>query len=269
MATRPDYTFRDHHLAAQRLTLVAETFAPLTTTLIHNVAAENPRVAIDLGCGLGHSTRILLNVAKPRRTIGLDNSERFLSVARATTSPDVEFFLHDVTHVPLPGAPADLIFCRFLLVHLANPEEHVQRWISQLAPGGDLLLQETEAIESANPVIRRYLDMVAALLQSRGADLYIGKRLARISEFPRARRTASRTTTFHVPLSLAARMFVMNIESWRDDEFVITRFGHDDIGRLASNLRDLATSDLPDTVDWTFREMAVRRLLKREKPSGC
>ncbi len=259
MPARPDYTFRDHDLAAQRLTLVAETFAPLTRTLIQDVSPQNPHVAIDVGCGLGHSTRILFDVAKPRRTIGLDNSDRFLSVARATTSPDAEFFQHDVTHIPLPGAPANLIFCRFLLVHLPNPGEHVQRWISQLAPGGHLLVEETEAIESAHPVIRQYLEIVAALLESRGADLYIGKRLARLPAFDSVQGVLNRTTTFHVPLSLAARMFTMNIESWRDDAFIVATYSRDDVDRLSNDLRDLTTSDERDPLEWIFREVALQR----------
>ena len=154
MDAKPEYAFRDHDLAAQRLTLVAETFAPLTTTFIHDAAPAKPDIAIDLGCGLGHSTRILKEVTQPRQTIGLDNSKRFLSIARTMTPYDVQFVVHDVTQLPLPGAPADLIFCRFLLVHLPSAKEHVQRWSSQLAPEGHLLLQETEAIQSPTRSLR-------------------------------------------------------------------------------------------------------------------
>jgi trans-aconitate 2-methyltransferase len=250
---QPEYTFRDHDLAAQRLTLVAETFAPLTTAFVHEAAPAKPNVAIDLGCGLGHSTRILMDVAEPRQTIGLDSSERFLAVARATTTSDVEFVVHDITELPLPGAPAELIFCRFLLVHLADPEEHAQRWSSQLAPRGHLLLQETEAIESAHPIIRRYLEMVDGLLRSRGADLYVGKRLARAPD-----AAVSRPTTFHVPIPLAARMFVMNIESWHDDTFIAKTYAHQEVDELMAALQDLATSDKAEVVDWTFREMSLR-----------
>lgn len=252
---QPDYAFRDHDLAAQRLTLVTETFAPLTTAFIEDAAPAQPDVAIDLGCGLGHSTRLLAEIAKPVRTIGLDSSERFLTVARARTMYDVEFVVHDVTELPLPAAPADLIFCRFLLVHLPDPEEQAQRWISQLTLRGHLLLQETEAIESADPIIRRYLEMVDGLLRSRGADLYVGKRLARM---PNA---ASRATTLHVPIALAARMFVMNIESWRDDAFIDATYSQQVVDELTAGLHDLAGSDGPEAVEWTFREMSLRNVV--------
>lgn len=250
---RPTYSFRDHDLAAQRLTLVAETFAPLTARFIEDAAPRNPDLAIDLGCGLGHSTRLIRDVAKPDRLIGLDSSERFLSIALATTEDDVEFHVHDVAHLPLPGAPADLIFCRFLLVHLSEPERHIQRWTSQLRTGGHLLLQETEAIESSDPAIHRYLEMVERLLGSRGADLQVGKTLARVSS-----TAISRRTTFHVPIALAARMFVMNIESWRDDAFIVKTYSENEVAELGAALHDLANSESSEAVEWTFREMSLR-----------
>jgi trans-aconitate 2-methyltransferase len=117
----PSYAFRDHDLAARRLALVAETFAPLTSAFLNEAVTGQPSVAIDLGCGLGHSTRIISTVATPQRTIGLDQSEAFLAGARETTTGNVEFIVHDVTQLPLPGEPADFLFCRFLLVHLPEP----------------------------------------------------------------------------------------------------------------------------------------------------
>ena len=83
-----------------------------------------------------------------------------------------------------------------------------------------MLLQETEAIESSHSVIPPYLEMVRALLVSRGGDLYVGKRLASMPEPDKARRTLNRATTFHVPISLAAQIFTLNIESSRDDVFI-------------------------------------------------
>lgn len=253
---RPNYSFRDHDVAAQRLTLVAQAFAPLTAAFIQDTAPHNPNLAIDLGCGLGHSTRAIREVARPKHLIGLDSSERFLSMARATTEQDVEFEIHDVTELPLPAAPADLIFCRFLLVHLADPEKHAQRWTSQLTTEGHLLLQETEAIEGPDAVIREYLDMVHALLRSRGADLYVGQRLARVLP-----ADVNRATTFSVPISLAARMFLMNIESWHDDAFIVANYVLDDVDKLSAALRDLSKSERSETVEWTFREMSLPRSL--------
>ena len=103
---------------------------------------------------------------------------------------------------------------------VCDPERQVRKWVSQVTQGGLLLLQETEAIESSHSVIPPYLEMVRALLVSRGGDLYVGKRLASMPEPDKARRTLNRATTFHVPISLAAQIFTLNIESSRDDVFI-------------------------------------------------
>ncbi|MCA1739805.1 MAG: class I SAM-dependent methyltransferase [Actinobacteria bacterium] len=55
-------------------------------------------------------------------------------------------------HTPLPhGGEADLIHARLLLTHLPRPETAVEDWLTQLAPGGLLVLQEVERIETGHP----------------------------------------------------------------------------------------------------------------------
>lgn len=255
----PSYAFRDHDLAAKRLSLVAETFAPLTITFLNEAVTGQPSVATDLGCGLGHSTRIISSVATPQRTIGLDQSETFLARARETTTDKVEFIVHDVTQLPLPEEPADLLFCRFLLVHLPEPEHLLQRWLTQLKPGGLLLLQETEAITSVNPTITRYLEVVEGLLASRGASLYVGPRLANTRASADTTLVINRTTMMSVPISRAASMFVMNLLAWHVDPYIQDRYSPTDVAELERELIHLTEQESVDLVHWTFREMALRR----------
>lgn len=255
----PSYAFRDHDLAAKRLTLVAETFAPLTSAFLKEAVTGQPPVAMDLGCGLGHSTRIISTVATPQRTIGLDQSETFLTRARGTTTGNVEFIIHDVTRLPLPGGPADLLFCRFSLVHLPDPEYLLRRWLTQLKPGGLLLVEETEDITSANPTITRYLEFVEGLLASRGASLYVGPRLASAGTSSDTARVINRITIVPVPISRAASMFVMNLQAWGDDSYIQDRYSPEDVAELEHELIHLTEQDSADLVHWTFREMALRR----------
>ena len=78
-------------------------------------------LAVDLGCGAGHTTRLLASVLGPRRALGLDQSASFVALAAADAPPGVEFAVHDVTRAPFPCPPADLLSCRLLLSHLPNP----------------------------------------------------------------------------------------------------------------------------------------------------
>ncbi len=59
-------------------------------------------------------------------------------------------------------------------------------------------------------------------------------------------------------MSLAARMFVMNIQSWRDDGFIVKTYSENDVAQIAAALDELSRSESSETVEWTFREMSLR-----------
>ena len=132
---------------------------------------------IDLGCGPGHTTRLLANVLD-RHVIGLDASDAFLYEARRLQPTRVSFQLHDVTDVAFPTPPAHLMYSRFLLTHLAHLGAVFASWRANLRPGGWILLEEPEWIATEVEPFRVYLDLIARSLNARGTELYIGPRLA-------------------------------------------------------------------------------------------
>ena len=125
-----------------------------------------PQLAADLGCGPGYTTHLLADTLKPERTVGLDNSENFLSHVRTTASDNVSFRLHDITTAPFPEAPFDLIFSRLVLTHLQDPMAAIDLWTDQLRPGGLLLLEEVERIYTKVPALVTYLDIQQAMLDT-------------------------------------------------------------------------------------------------------
>jgi SAM-dependent methyltransferase len=141
--------------------------------------------------------------------VGLDRSRAFLDLARAHAPPDVGFIEHDVTTVPFPLGPAGVIFARFVLSHLPDPEKRAMSWRAQLAPGGILLLEEVDAIETAEPALRAYLDTMAARMRAHGGELEIGPRLARIGD-------QSEVVSLRPRNADAVRMFLLNLEAQGD-----------------------------------------------------
>ena len=67
-------------------------------------AARPLGLAVDLGCGTGHTTRLLASVLRPRRALGLDQSASFAALAAADAPAGVEFAVHDVTRAT-PSCP--------------------------------------------------------------------------------------------------------------------------------------------------------------------
>jgi hypothetical protein len=98
------YAFADTDVAERRLALVAETFAPATTAFLHDVAPQARALAVDLGCGPGHTTRLLASVLGCTRTVGLDGSARFIAAARAAGGDSVEFHRARRHRAPLPDS---------------------------------------------------------------------------------------------------------------------------------------------------------------------
>ena len=174
------YAFGDSEPAARRLGLLADVFEPPSRAFLARFAADPVDLAVDLGCGPGHSTRLVASVLGARRTLGLDQSASFVALAEAAAPPGVAFAVHDVTVVPFPAGPAGRIYGRFLLTHLPDPPATLAAWSTQLAPGGLLLVDEVERIRTDQPALRRYLELAAALLVARGHALEIGPPAARL-----------------------------------------------------------------------------------------
>lgn len=252
------YGFGEDDSEAARLALVAELFDGTTRSFLLEAVGSRPRLALDLGCGVGHTTRLVAEVLRPDLAFGVDRSASFLSKARATAAGGISFFRRDVTRLPLPyGGEADLIFTRLLLSHLRGPEGAVNDWLAQLAPGGLLLLDEVERIETKQPVFREYLGILARMMAHLGQELYVGPRLDVATEAPgrRISRLATATpTTAHV-----ARMFSINLSKWRRNDFVRANHTERDLDRLAASLSDLTASRDTGEIRWRNRQISIER----------
>ena len=120
-----EYQFTDTELAAQRLDYLARVYEPCTRKFLSDAIKHPPDLVIDLGYGPGHTTVLLSECSNAQCTVGLDNSDRFVELAEVSRTDRVSFAHHDVTAVPFPVSPAQLIFCRYLLSHLPDVEKTI------------------------------------------------------------------------------------------------------------------------------------------------
>ncbi len=61
------YSFGETDLAAERLRVVSEVFDPTSEAFVSESVRGRPRLAFDLGCGPGFTTRLLSRIARPER----------------------------------------------------------------------------------------------------------------------------------------------------------------------------------------------------------
>ncbi len=254
------YAFGDSGLAARRLSLVAETFAESSRAFMRESVKARPKLAVDLGCGPGYTTHLLADTLDPNHTVGLDNSESFLAQARTTATEKVSFQLHDITSVPFPNGPFDLIYGRLVLTHLPEPEKVISTWGTQLRPRGLLLIEEVECIGTDVPALVTYLDIQQAMLTHQGNELYIGPRLDAITGSDKLQRRVSTIGTLQVPARRAAEMFHMNLGVWRHNDFARRNYEPATLDALEQALFALAEDDTDaPPVEWQLRQIVMER----------
>lgn len=253
------YQFGDGDLASRRLALLAEVFEPTTADLLRTAAPPSPALAVDLGCGPGHTTALLARTLRPRRLLGVDASETFLTEARLRV-PEARFERRDLLTEPPCAEPAALLFARYLLSHLPEPARALSLWSASLVCGGVLAVEELEAIEPGQEDFAEYLSVVEAMLADQGSTLYVGPALAALPDPPGTVRSLDRPRRFPVDARQASRMFQMNIPNWRDRPFIRERFGDARIDRLAAALRRIEERGAANAPQWTLRQIAWQKL---------
>ena len=253
------YAFGDSGPAARRLDLLAALFEPTTHAFLTRFAGRPLDLAVDLGCGTGHTTRLLASVLGPRRTVGLDQSASFVARATGAAPPGVGFAVHDVTTVPFPAGPADLCFCRLLLSHLPDPAAVLAAWATQLAPGGLLLADEVERIATDLAALGGYLEVAGALLATRGHTLEVGQVLARLPDPPGLVRRDDRIGHLAPPAERAAAMFALNLAVWRGEAVRAGVATDGRLDRLAADLAAVAAGEVSGSITWELRQLVLQQ----------
>lgn len=98
---------------------------PETTRLLHRVGLEPGARCLGVGCGAGETMRLMAEHVGPTGQVtGVES----------------------VNAVTIPGAPFDLVFARLLLSHDDDPVAVVRRLWDQVAPGGHLVIQDSDLL---------------------------------------------------------------------------------------------------------------------------
>jgi trans-aconitate 2-methyltransferase len=236
MSRDTHYTFGDGQLARERLRLLAQLYDPATEDLLRSFGPRGVSHAVDLGCGPGHTTRLLHRVLAPVCTTGLDSSMRYVSEARADPPAGVRFEVHDVTRAPFPVPRADVLLCRYLLTHLRSPERALDTWAHVANPGAVLLVQETEYLASETPVLARYYELVAELQRRCGQAFDVGPLVDAALLRGAWHVRVSRVHPLSPDARAMARLHVMNLRTWRDDPMAVEAFDRAELLRLEDDL---------------------------------
>jgi trans-aconitate 2-methyltransferase len=142
--------------AIQYLKFERERTRPVAD-LLAGVPSFDPQSCIDLGCGPGNSTELLVRRFPGSAIAGLDRSDDMLAAAKRRL-PQVHFQRADLA-VWKPDQPYGLIFANAVLQLLPNHEALFPWLASLLTPGGYLAVQMPDTLQEPAHVLMR---MVAA-----------------------------------------------------------------------------------------------------------
>jgi trans-aconitate 2-methyltransferase len=107
--------------------------------LLARVPLAHAACAVDLGCGPGNSTELLVERFDGAQVVGTDNSQSMLESAR-NRLPGVRFELSDISTWAPDQAP-DLIYANAALQWVPDHEALIPHLFAALAPGGVLAVQ--------------------------------------------------------------------------------------------------------------------------------
>ena len=107
--------------------------------LLSRIELEVPTTVVDLGCGPGNSTGLLVRRWPEAAVTGLDSSAELLDVARRD-QPSARFVLADIRDWS-PAEPPDVVFANASLQWVGGHERLMPRLFGQVAPGGVFAVQ--------------------------------------------------------------------------------------------------------------------------------
>ncbi|HZB98134.1 MAG TPA: class I SAM-dependent methyltransferase [Candidatus Sulfotelmatobacter sp.] len=241
--------------AARRLEFVHRLFESSSRRFLREHPPHHPVRALDLACGPGCTTALLHDVVRADLTIGLDILDDFIRHAQHRYgSATMKFIAHDVTRMPLPFAPADVIFCRFAMAHMSSAKEAVNLWASQLVSGGRLLIEEVDSISTSVPVFAEYLSLAEDVIAknsntARAADILTAPQCAQ-----KVTLAVCRGADVSVPPHDAATIYLSSLTA--GSSRLASVVGDDAVNRLRQELEQVHSGGAANGhITWRLQQL--------------
>ena len=159
--------------------------SPTTLEFLGRVPLAPDARCLDVGCGGGDVTVALSHMVPQGHVTGIDFDGSKILLARQEAESlgikNVDFRAEDVTARPQTNDRYDLIYVRFVLTHLRDPEAALSRFYDQLKPGGILAVEDIDfsghVCYPPSAAFDRYVELYSQSARARGCDPCIGPRL--------------------------------------------------------------------------------------------
>jgi len=170
--------------AHQRLRLLARLCRQPTLALLERAGLKEGDRCLDVGCGSGDVTLDIARRVGPKgHAIGIDFDEDIVRLAREDALghgvQNVEFRHHRAEDLDETGY--DVVYARFLLTHLREPQHTLRAMVNAVRPGGVVVVEDPEFSTTfcvpPDAAFERLVRWTCETMRRRGFDPDIGPRL--------------------------------------------------------------------------------------------
>jgi SAM-dependent methyltransferase len=166
--------------------------AILDRRCLAELALRGDERILDVGCGLARFSREMAGAAPRARVLAIERDERQLAAAREALAGDpcgtrIELRRGDAYDLPLGRRELgsfDLVWARFLLEHVDDPQRVVDALVRAAAPGGRIVLCDDDhdvlRLDPPLPAFEAVWDAYVATYRDHGNDPAVGRRLPRL-----------------------------------------------------------------------------------------
>ena len=177
------YSLATGEAAVRRLKALHHIYGPAGRRVLLQAGLTPGMDVVDFGCGVGVISRMLADMVGPTGSVtGIDVSAAQLDQARTHCAdlPNVTFIEASAVSTGLPRDSADLVYCRFLLLHLVDPAACLSEMRGVLRSGGLLVVEDgdlTAAGSMPPSSLGAFADLFARLGPTRGLDYTLSRNL--------------------------------------------------------------------------------------------
>lgn len=189
MKENTHYSLSTGEQGKERLGILNKLCNPNSVEFLKQSGIKPGMCVLDIGCGTGlMSCELAKLVGKTGKIIGVDASKDQVAIAAEIAKKN---HLHNIKFFNLPAENIseikmqfDFIYCRYLLMHIANPQQLVNNCFDLLKNKGVMVCEEVAGFEGSfcyppSDIFHRFLEMCFKHAEIHGKDYYFDIRSGR------------------------------------------------------------------------------------------